>query len=88
MINEDSNQAPGIIKQVGSIYFPHMTILRLPDNNIESIEALNQIPMPSLSCLNIDFNKIIKVAPLAKGCWPLITSLSIGTASFMKMGIM
>ena len=54
------NKCPTIVKEVMEVIFPHLFLLKLSGNEIESIEGLNRIYMPALEQLWIGTSTIME----------------------------
>ena len=52
-LSADRNRNGGILKEIHDIHFPCLKSLYLGKNDIQSIECMSRIDMPSLSTLSL-----------------------------------
>ena len=60
-INQDNNKKPNILLAISEVNLSKLVHIDVFDNNIESVEVLSRIRMPSLSNLSISNHPTIKI---------------------------
>lgn len=77
-----------ILQEIRHIKFPFLQELYLFGNNIDSIELIHHIELPSLSSISLSIcffikkgeNEITSLGPMKKVCWKNLKILSIKKA--------
>jgi Leucine-rich repeat (LRR) protein len=82
----DWNECEALIKLPGKYTFPHLKVLNLGGNNIESLEPLQNGSFEKLEELWLWHNRIVRVDTLRKCNFPSLRRLDLGENRIMECG--